>query len=332
MLRFAFGATLALFLLASSCVTRQQYNELEETLDYYKSEALATDSIRGVNDRLVNDNNQTEADYRALVSELEELTATNISLNRSYQDLVRRYNSQVGESQRVLATSSYETTNLEQELAQRQMELDRKERQLTQTEYQLQSRESELQRLEARGVSPNNPNPYETNADPRYQNLAALKASYTQRLNNLQNAFQRVLVGFPPEEVALSQQDGHLVLTLSKSLVFPQSDTEVHWKGRQALQQIAVVLRENPDLMVETVGHQYASNNPDYDWDVSTRRALAVTRSLATFGVDPANLQAAGQGSNHPVVSVGDPRSQQLNSRTEIIIKMDYSQLLNAIE
>ncbi|MEL7425877.1 MAG: hypothetical protein AAFN81_22990, partial [Bacteroidota bacterium] len=70
-------ATLSI-LLAFSCVSQQQYAELEQTLDYYKGESLATDSIRAANQQLQSENTQTQSDYQSLTRELERLTATNI--------------------------------------------------------------------------------------------------------------------------------------------------------------------------------------------------------------------------------------------------------------
>ncbi len=329
---FLSTSTLLLVVLFTACVPQQQYAELEETLNYYKAESLATDSIRGVNQRLQNDNDNTQADYQALVRDMEQLTATNISLNRNYQDVVQRYNALVGENQQVLAATSYETTNLQQELSLRQNELDNKERQLSSLEYQLQNRQNELERLEARGGT-GSPNAYDANGgDPRYADLRAQKSHLDQRLTALESGFQRVLVGFPAEEVAIQKQEHGIVLTLSQPLLFPQTNTEVHWKGRQALQQIALVLRENADVEVQVVGHQYLTNNTDYDLEVSLQRGAAVSRALATYGVDPANLVVSGQGSASSVVSTNNMQSQVLNSRTEIFVNLDYQNILNALD
>ncbi len=323
-------ATLSI-LLAFSCVSQQQYAELEQTLDYYKGEALATDSIRAANQQLQGENNQTQADYQSLTRDLERLTATNISLNRNYQDVVARYNSLVGDNQKVLATTSYETQVLEQELSLRQDELDRKERSLTQMESQLRTRDAELQRLEARGAYGNTPTGYNT-PDPRYQQLASEKANLDQQRDALVNYFQRVLVGFPEDEVGIATNAEGVVLTLNQALLFPQGETNgVHWKGRQALQQIAVVLRDNPDLMIHVVGHTNPSSNPDYDWEMSLLRSLAVARDLATFGVDAARVRPAGSGSNQPIVPATNARAQIVNGRTVIEVPVGYLRVVEGL-
>ncbi|MCB0637660.1 MAG: OmpA family protein, partial [Lewinella sp.] len=283
------------------------------------------------NERLNLENDQTQADMRSMTNRLEQLTATNISLNRNYQDLVTRYNEQLGQSQEVLATTSYETTNLQQQLAARQTELDQKERRLDEMEYTLRNREQELRTIEARGGSPL---PYDSQGnsiDPRYADLQARKAAIDQQLTDLQARLQQVLVGFAQNEVSVSQRDGKVIVTLSQPLLFPQSNEQVHWKGRQALQQIAVVLRENPNLPIEVRGHAVATNNSAYDWQLSVIRALAVTRDLTTYGVAAEQLLAAGKGATSPVAPTSNPQATALNSRTEIVLQPDYVGLLNAI-
>lgn len=319
-------------LLAFSCVPQQQYAELEQTLEYYKSEALATDSIRAANQVIQNDNSQTQAEYQSLTRELERLTATNISLNRNYQDIVDRYNNLVGDNQKVLATTSYETQNLEQELALRQQELDIKERSLSQMEGQLRDRNTELQQMEARGNYNNTPSGYNAVPDARYNQLNAEKATIDQQRAALVNYFQRVLVGFPNEEVAIETNAEGVVLVLNKALLFPQGESaSVNWKGRQALQQISVVLRDNPELPVRVIGHVNPSSDVDYDWELSMARALIVGKDLATYGVDAGRITAAGRGSNQPIVAATNSRAQMVNGRTVIEIPMGYLRLLNGL-
>jgi outer membrane protein OmpA-like peptidoglycan-associated protein len=328
-------ASLLLLVMASlfflpSCVPQQRVAEMEETLAYYKTESLAADSIRHANERLATENNQTQADMQMLTQRMEQLTATNISLNNNYQDLVARYNALVGKTQEVLATSSYETTTLQQELAARQSELDQKARRLEEMEFTLRDRENQLRRLESRSTSPS---PYDSpeGGDPLLVALQSRKADFDQRLANLEARLQEVLIGFPENEASISRREGKVIVTLSQPLLFPQSNEQVHWKGRQALQQVSLVLRENPDVPVEVRGHTYATNNEAYDWQLSAVRALAVTRDLITYGASGEQLLAAGKGASQPVVPNSNSQATILNSRTEIIFQPEVAPLLEAI-
>ncbi|RMF03251.1 MAG: hypothetical protein D6772_02380 [Bacteroidetes bacterium] len=321
---------LSILFLAASCVPRQQYEELAQTLDYYKGEALATDSIRGVNLAIQAEKNQLEGEYQTLLREMEALRATNISLNRNYQDVVARYNQLVSENKQVVTATSYETVSLEQEMARCREELDQKERKLNQLEYQLEQYESQIQRLEARANT--TPTGYNATPDAQFQNLRTQKAALNQRRAMLESYFKRVLVGFPESEVSIQTMTDGLKLILSRNLLFSQGDDQVHWKGRQALQQIAVVLRENPDLHIQIVGHVNPSTDFDRDWAVSTQRATAVAKDLITYGLSADKLMAAGKGGSEPIVPATDARAQVLNGRTEIVILLDVTDILLSLD
>lgn len=55
------------------------------------------------------------------------------------------------------------------------------------------------------------------------------------------------------------------------------------------------------------------------NWELSTQRALTVTRALVAAGLPPAFLFAAGFGEHHPSVPNLDPVSRAQNRRVEIV-------------
>jgi chemotaxis protein MotB len=56
------------------------------------------------------------------------------------------------------------------------------------------------------------------------------------------------------------------------------------------------------------------------NWDLSTARAVAVVRYLATKGVAPAMLGAAGFSQYRPVAPNDSPANRSLNRRIEIAL------------
>ncbi|MEZ4985528.1 MAG: OmpA family protein [Saprospiraceae bacterium] len=197
-------------------------------------------------------------------------------------------------------------------------------------ETQLRSRDVELQRLEARGATPMD---YNAIPDAQYQELRRQKAAVNQQRDAMVAYLQRVLVGFPNEEVAITTTASGLTLTLSESLLFPQGDNgSVYWKGRQALQQIAVVLRDYPNLPIDIIGHTNPSSNEDIDWETSIFRSMAVAKELTSFGLDTGRVTASGRGSNHPVVPATNSRAQIVNGRTVIDIPLDFTAILQSLD
>ena len=76
--------------LLSGCVTKKEYQEMEELKTFYEQEAQSTDSLQNEYNKLAEETRQLEIEVRNTRLELEEYVVTNKSLNRSYQDLLQR--------------------------------------------------------------------------------------------------------------------------------------------------------------------------------------------------------------------------------------------------
>ncbi|MEM9491438.1 MAG: OmpA family protein, partial [Myxococcota bacterium] len=57
------------------------------------------------------------------------------------------------------------------------------------------------------------------------------------------------------------------------------------------------------------------------NWELSTARALRVTRFLIEQGLDPKQLAAAGYGPHDPLRSNRNKRGRKLNRRIELILE-----------
>ena len=320
----SFLLILATLTLLSSCVSRQRYVELQQTLDYYKREALAADSINYTNDRLSGETTGLETQMRDLTMKVERLTATNISLNRSYQDLTQRYNQLLQQSQNVLATSSSEVTNLQQALAAREAEITRKERALEQLEYELDQREAQLERIQ--GSAPGQSQPTAM-YDQRATDVQSRLSAQQQQLAQLRAQLERALIGFPAGDVNLAERNGRVHLLLSQNLLFPNGNDVLDQRGLQALRQAATVLQQYPELRIMVEGHTDNTGLPTQAWDLSTKRAVSVVSALTNLGVPAARLTASGRAMYAPVAPNDTPQNKLLNRRTEIILAPDYDQL-----
>ncbi len=321
-----FVATLTLL---SGCVSRQRYVELQQTLDYYKREALAADSINYTNDRLSGETTGLEGQLRDLTLQVERLTATNISLNRSYQDVLQRYNQLVEQSQNVLATSSSEVTNLQQALAAREAEITRKERALEQLEYQLDQREAQLERIQ--GSNTSGQSQPTAMYDSRVNDLQSRLATQTRQLNQLRAQLEQALVGYPAGDLNVVERNGRLHLSLSQNLLFPTGSDVLDQRGLQALRQAANVLQQYPDIRVVVEGHTDSDGSPSLNWDLSTNRAVSVVNALTNLGLNPSRLTASGRSLFAPVAPNDSPQNKALNRRTEIILAPDYDQLYSLL-
>lgn len=124
---------------------------------------------------------------------------------------------------------------------------------------------------------------------------------------------------------------GRMVVELAENILFDSGRADLKKEGQEALTQVGGVLSsiENRDFQI--AGH--TDNIPiksakfPSNWELSTARAVVVTKFLAEKGVDPARLSAAGYADTQPVASNADPDGRQQNRRIEIVLMPNLDEL-----
>jgi len=90
--------------------------------------------------------------------------------------------------------------------------------------------------------------------------------------------------------------------------------------SQATLQEIAKLLAGNRSLKVSVVGHTDNQGKPDYNLDLSRRRAAAVVRELTLkYGVTADRLSSFGCGSYAPVASNDTEDGKAKNRRVELV-------------
>lgn len=101
---------------------------------------------------------------------------------------------------------------------------------------------------------------------------------------------------------------------------FDTDEATLQEKSEPVLNEIATLLEQNPDLKLRVVGHTDAVGNPEYNMDLSQRRAEAVVEYLTSKqGVSLDRLKAHGVGSLAPVAGNETEEDRALNRRVELI-------------
>jgi chemotaxis protein MotB len=163
--------------------------------------------------------------------------------------------------------------------------------------------------------------------------LRAAKAESDKRMAaiaDIQKQFARMI---DTGQLRVTARHGELVLSLPSEVLFPSGSAELSKQGEYAVVEVAGVLRRYPDRRYLVVGH---TDNQDIakpkpgapppacapidNWQLSTERALTVTRVLVTAGMDPKNLLPAGAGEHDPVASNATADGRQKNRRIEIAL------------
>ncbi len=168
--------------------------------------------------------------------------------------------------------------------------------------------------------------------------LAATKNLLTEehgKLDALRSRLAEELKDFLGEEGEVSLDNGKIRIGMGNSLLYPTGSSVVNARGRKALEALAGVLNDYPDLSVNIVGgtddKPFRSNAAD-NWSLSTDRANNVVRILSSrYQISPARLVASGKGEFDPVADNSTAEGRAKNRRTEIVINGNLTQVWNAL-
>jgi len=94
---------------------------------------------------------------------------------------------------------------------------------------------------------------------------------------------------------------------------FAFDSAAVPTSGQDFIDRVAELMKETPELRLRIEGHTDATGTPDYNLELSKRRALAVGEYLVDHGVAPDRLELAGKGMSEPLTEDGsDPRNRRV--------------------
>jgi outer membrane protein OmpA-like peptidoglycan-associated protein len=91
------------------------------------------------------------------------------------------------------------------------------------------------------------------------------------------------------------------------------------------LNQIAVVLKENPTYLIEVQGHTDNAGNQEANTKLSASRANAVKEYLTNKGVDANRVTSKGYGDTMPVASNSTAAGKALNRRVEFVVSFEQT-------
>jgi outer membrane protein OmpA-like peptidoglycan-associated protein len=122
-----------------------------------------------------------------------------------------------------------------------------------------------------------------------------------------------------PEAVVVTRTESHLLL--SQRIFFDYDSDTIRSVSLPILNEVALTLRRNPDITrVRIEGYTDNRGTPQYNVDLSYRRARAVVEYLASREVARDRLDYQGYGATHPVADDHTPEGQALNRRVEFTI------------
>ena len=111
--------------------------------------------------------------------------------------------------------------------------------------------------------------------------------------------------------------DAHGCWVLS-GVLFDTGKSTIRPEMNRELEEVAAVMRRNPDLKVEVQGHTDSVGDAAYNQRLSEERARAVMNSLIGMGISPKRLQAKGLGETRPAATNDTAEGRAINRRVEL--------------
>ena len=318
MKRYLFLAIFSSSILLTSCVSSKVYKDLEER--HAQLQEDNRELSREFED-LQAKQRQNQADLEALQAEYEETKAERDRLQQEYnttkagyEKLKTSYDALEANSSSALAENSRRNREL---LA----ELDAKEKALLAEKERLEKLQKDL-----------------AARSNRVNELESLIAAKDAKMNALKDAISKALVNFEGKGLTVEQRDGKVYVSMENKLLFNSGSWAVGTEGRKAVQQLASVLAQNPDIAVLIEGH---TDNVPYkgsgqltsNWDLSTKRATAIVQLLLeNSGISAENLTAAGRGEFAPIASNETAEGRAKNRRIEVILTPKLDEISRLLE
>jgi chemotaxis protein MotB len=267
----------------------------------------------------------TTGTYNKKIAELDKLRADHDSASaareKALNTQIRNLENQVGEANDRLRTLTAErdelrkkvddTTALAGELRARLEKLGQNVDKLTNERGQL-----------AQGLA---------DAKARLEDLRRQKAAAEARAATFRNLVARLRSMIDAGKLKVVIRDGRMLIALPNDVLFDSGKTSIKPDGQAALAQVAHVLATIPDRNFLVAGDTddvpiHTARFPS-NWELSTARAVEVTKFLLANGMRPQVLAAAGYGEFDPVAPNDSPEHRAQNRRIEIVLQPNLADL-----
>ena len=120
--------------------------------------------------------------------------------------------------------------------------------------------------------------------------------------------------------VTVTNMGDYLLVNLPEDVLFATDSAAVRPDLAGDIRSIAANLVSYPNSRIQVLGHTDNTGTAAYNFDLSQRRAVAVTDILIGAGVPSARLSSVGIGEDRPIASNTTVSGRAQNRRVEIII------------
>jgi len=349
------GFLLLMSFFLGSCVSQLKFNRVNEEVAglrnereslMKRSESLKIQlekttkelaDFKDENEALKRDSAQSGSMYRRNRELLDDVFDKYDRLNKSYNTL--------------LANSSNEQKETDNDLLQKEREimkmskdLDDMKAQISKAQLELDKKKEETEKLnQAMGQKDGKIREMETQIASREKLLSDFKTRMTTAVMELNSG-----------DLVVSQKSGKVFVNIPNGSLFGTGESALQTSGKEALKKVAQVLAQNEEFEVSVEGHTDISpfrpvapvapakpkskvkgskgkspppkaipakpSSIKDNWDLSAIRAASVARELYLLGVSGDRISATGKGEFYPLDNSASEEARKRNRRVEIVI------------
>jgi outer membrane protein OmpA-like peptidoglycan-associated protein len=124
----------------------------------------------------------------------------------------------------------------------------------------------------------------------------------------------------PPRQAAAPEApSGRVTYTLG-DVLFQTAKSDLEPAATTTLDGLVASLNKDPSSHITIEGYTDNAGKPEYNRELSQRRADAVMQYLIAHGIAPDRLNAVGKGESSPVASNATAQGRRQNRRVNIVV------------
>jgi outer membrane protein OmpA-like peptidoglycan-associated protein len=142
---------------------------------------------------------------------------------------------------------------------------------------------------------------------------------WSQRMENQQKQIETATQGTGVQ--VQKTPDNRLQVVIPGDISFDPGRADIKPDFRPVLDRFAQSLVQNPETVVQIIGHTDATGNDAANLQLSRERANATRDYLASRGVNASRMMTDGRGEREPVASNDTDAGRARNRRVEIFVQ-----------